>query len=343
MAEVKPVLPPNIRALSDSLIEACYRSFGLSDSIGAGTAFGVRAGAPGKTYRQFQQGWPDQVPLIVFAKRLSEAASRVSGDCDCLESPRGGWLECQLKFAGITGGVIRLEAGRETKLAGREFAIIIDNLWAVKKDDITRLIRAGYTFGYFSSLDHSVPDDLRKLFSRAGVTPILSLPAGKDGWLKLAQNYRLIKGSGKVKRPSAFEFDRAMVTETISRQPGAKAFTLDFSGGSDPDIIDAVLGEARKAKIPYILNEDSRVPLDSLALAKGLKVMRFAQGEKGSAPEEIRNDFLSRIISEPGQWQKVIYLDGTQIDTDKLMRLKEIMNRLGIRVRPCLKLARAIE
>jgi hypothetical protein len=342
---IAKILPKtDIRALSDSLIIAGCQSFGLSDDVALDSVIGQPIGFSGLPFHSFHQNWPDELPFISFAERLSRVAAERGINCDCLESQKGNWLNCSLKSGTSVGGRILVSSNRDTKLTGREIAIIISNFGAMKKEDITRLIRAGYTFGYLASFDAIPTDDLRKLFARANITPILSLPANKTGWASLAQQFRIVKGTGKLSKDRGFEFNNAIVADAISRQSAAKTFTFDISSKCDPLVIKTVLDEAKRAKLTYIDNNGADISIDSMAMSSGITVLHFnAEPNKpAQSPTELRLDLIHQILSQNGERQRVLYLDGAHIDVESLMQLKELLNRLGIKVRPCLKLAKII-
>jgi hypothetical protein len=332
----KPTPPANLTAIADSLILDCCRSFGLTDSILKDSTLSQFSGP---IFHRFRQGWPAELPFLAFAQRLSGMASVKNLQCDCQESSKQGWLDCVLKTGQINGAKVILDSGRNTNLAGRELVIVFDHLGGMKKDDIIKLIRSGVVFSYFGTDGFYPTGDLAKLFSRGNITSILEISADNAGLKKLGQTSRSAKTEGKKKGSKSV--DKSLSSGMLSCHPGAKAIT--FSSGNDPVAIKAALDIARRAKLSYLcMNEELGMP-DQLALESKIGVLSLILQKSDKTLAQFKFDLISQLLSKDSPHQIAFCLDASKTDPDELIAFKIMLDRIGVKFKPFMKLAKKVE
>lgn len=334
---VNKLIPPaNLTAIADSLILGCCRSFSLTDSILQDSTLSQFSGP---IFHRFRQGWPTELPFLAFAQRLSGMASERNLQCDCQESSKQGWLDCTLRAGQINGAKVILDSGRNTNLAGRELAIVFDHLGSMKMDDIIKLIRSGVVFSYLGSDDFYPTGDLAKLFSRGNITSILEISADNSGLKKLGQTSHSAKTESKKK--SSKSVNKLLSSGMLSYHPGAKAIT--FSSGNDASAIKAALNIARRAKLSYVcLNYELSLP-DKLAIESKIGVLSLTLQKSDKTLAQFKFDLISQLLSKDSPHQIAICLDASKTDADELVTLKIMLDRIGVKFKPFMKLAKKFD
>lgn len=320
----------NLTALSDSLVISCCQSFGLGDSLNRVSG------------HSFYQSWPAELPFINFAERLSRMASANGAFCDCLESQNVKRLTCILKLNDATGAQVVLQGDKKTKLSGREVAIILDNIGSLKEADLTKLIRSGTPFGYFATPEVFPTGNIRSLFGKVDVPAFLKLPTQKSEWDRLNQLIQL----GKKKKANAKGFDSGVIEAVLDRHPTLKAIYFDLSKPIEREIVTAILETAKRRKITYLAVQ-SELPgmLDSLAVLKGLRLITLdVKPElRSSSMADLKLNLFQQLLDGESEKKLVICPDASKIGYDDIIDLRILFERLGIRLRPCMKLAKTVE
>jgi hypothetical protein len=317
----------NLAALSDSLVIACCKSFGLGDSLSRVSG------------HSFYQSWPAELPFINFAERLSQMASANGLFCDCLESQNNKRLSCVLKLNAATGAQVVLQGDKKTKLSGREVAIILDNIGSLKEQDLTKLIRNGTPFGYFATPEVFPMGSIKSLFSKADIPAFLKLPSQKSEWERLAQMVQM----GKNRKGNAKGFDISVVEAVFDRHPTLKAIYFDTSKVIEREVVTATLDVAKRRKVAYFMAQSVLFgKLDSLAASKGLRLITLdVKPElRCSSMADLKLNLFQQLLDGESEKRVVICPDASKIGYDDIIELRILFERLGIRLRPCMKLTR---
>ncbi len=331
----KPAIPPDFRSTAETLIIRCCRSFGLSDSCQLDLTSGQRSSL---NYQSYRQSWPSELPFLLFAQRLNDAANQLNLQCDCTESAKQGWLDCSVKAGDSTGARVLLNASKETNLAGREVAVVLDNLGAVSGDELRKLIRSGVIFSYFAMPDFYPTGEMARLFARGSVTAILRFSNGEN------------------RRGSRMTFKKPMVKDAMTRHPGAKSFIFDESSADDQAFTRNIVSEARRAKLPYLCLSDAPGDIDRAASSSGIPMIKIHWSINDYAPNpsadpnpikdlfgRTKFDLYRMLLSEDSPRQIVVYLDASRFDINSLIALKEMLSGIGVKFRPYMKLTQKID
>jgi hypothetical protein len=334
VTEVKTLPPANLTSLADSLILNCCASFGLSEKAFIQTSIS-QTGGPG--YHRIRQGWPAELPTLVFAQRLSELAVQKNLRCDCVESPKLNTLECEIKSGNTIGSIATLDIGQNTNLVGREVALIFENLDSMKVEDIVKIIKSGVVFSYFADDQFYPSGDLLKLFSRGNVTSILRLPGDETG-------LRLMGKSGYAGKPSTKKKGSqpqisSLSTGLLGRHPGAKAFVIESGGSVNRKAIRGIFDEARKARLTYLVNSDLGGEFDTSAINAGLSGATLNLIYSDKSLTQFKFELMDQLLSDDSLHQIAFCLDASKVDPDALVSFKILLDRIGVKFRPFMKLA----
>jgi hypothetical protein len=332
----KPAPPPNLTALSDSIIQQCCRSFGLTDSVFLESSL---TQAQGPTYHRFRQGWPAELPFLAFAQRLNSMATKRDIQCDCRESSKQGWLDCSLQSGRLVGAKVILDSGRNTNLAECEIGVVLNNLGGMKEESIVKLIRSGVVFSYIGGNDYYPSGELLRLFSRGNITSILKLPANGNGLKMLGQAGKMAKTDKKKKNV----VEKTSSTGLFAHHPGARAIILDASSGIDPKTIKDVLNEARRAKLSYLCSENYPDSTDRIAFEVGIPVLRLDLKASDKSLAQLKFDLMDQLLNPDSPRQQTLFIDASKVNPDDLVSVKILFERIGIKLRPFIKLAQKVE
>ncbi len=335
VAAIKPLIPPDFRSTAETLVIRCCRSFGLTDSCQPDLTIGQTSNL---NYRSYRQSWPEELPFLLFAQRLNDAANQLNFQCDCKESPKQGWLDCSVKVGDSTGARVLLSASKATNLAGREVAVVLDNLGALSGDELRKLIRSGVIFSYFAMPDFYPTGEMARLFARGNVTAILRFSNGEN------------------RSGSRMTFKKPMVKDAMTRHPGGKSFIFDESAANDKEFTKNIISEARRAKLQYLYCSDSPRDIDRAASSSGISLVRLRWNindytpDPPSEPNPIKDlfgrtkfDLYKMLLKEDSPKQIVVYLDAAKFDVNSLIALKEMLAGIGVKFRPYMKLTQKIE
>ena len=333
----------DISILGDSIIANCCRSYGLTANIVFESNRSQPVGVGGSLYRHYLQEWPDEIPFVNFAQRLTRMAAVRNLNCECLESEKGNWAECTLKLGRKLASGIRLTAGRKCKLAEREVAFLLDNFGTLKGEEVITLIKSGFTFGYISTPDVYPSAEVRKLMARANITTILTLPPKKADWISLASIMGMAGKSGKKKVSPVFNSN--LIDEILARQPDAKIFCFKPSNIIEKDVVSLVVERASRKKMSYLPIGSSNYKLDSLGIPLKVKKL-YIQGESevaSAAISDLKLRLFNKLLSADSLSQELIIRpDVSKIGIDNLINLKSTLDRLGVKVRPVSRLLEPI-
>jgi hypothetical protein len=325
VVDIKPRI--NLSALSDSLIIACCQSFGLGDSI-------IRISG-----HNFQQPWPVELPFINFAQRLSKMAMGKGIFCDCLESQKDKWLKCILKQDKSTESQVLVEGNKSTRLAGREIAILFDNIYSIKSNKLKWLIKTGTPFGYFAAPDIYPTGEIKTLFAKAEIPAILKLPIQKSDWEKLElQTQSNKRGNARASFPAIIEI-------IFDRHPSIIAICFDTIGVADQGIVKSILETAKQRKIAYLVDRQIPSEFDNLALSAGLRLisLNIKPELRSNSLADLKLNLFQQLLSGEEHMQLIVGPDATQIGPDDILDLRILCEHLGIKLRPCMKLATRVE
>jgi hypothetical protein len=338
---VQPTIKINLRALSDSLIVESCRSFGLTDSVHINSTSYQSAGGKGSPYRCYKQSWPEGLPFILYAQRLNQMAAASHVQCDCIESTKDGRLDCTLRSGGSIGGQIILEADQKTKLAKREIAIVLTNSGVFTEDELKELLNNGMVLNYLATPDIYPSASIQALLKRGGVTAILRLSAAEEGW----SNFRGSSRAGGRRQSSNVGFNDSMVETAFDRHPGTKAIYFDITNGFDLAVVNSILTKARAERIAYFCPNYVPGTIDSLAFSRGLSMVRLniEPDLKGRALSEIRMNLLNQLLSNQNSERQIICIDAAGTKPGELVALKLFFDKVGIKLRPFMRLADTID
>jgi hypothetical protein len=330
----QPIPPANLTALADSLILYCCKSFGLSDKAFIESSISQTSGP---NYHRIRQGWPMELPTLVFAKRLSEWAVQKDLQCDCVESPQSNSLNCDLKSGRIIGSQAILDLSQNANLVGREVAIIFDNLDSMKVEDIVKIIKSGVVFSYFADDQFYPSGDLIKLFSRGNVTSILRVAANDNGLRLLGKSGYQAKPTNRKKgnQPKV----SSSSTGLLGRHPGAKAFVLETSGTANRKAIRNIFDEARRARLSYLVKDDLAGAFDTTALKDGVSGVMLNLINSDKSLTQFKFELMTQLLSADSLHRIAFCLDASKVDPDALVSFKILLDRIGVKLRPFMKLA----
>jgi hypothetical protein len=241
------------------------------------------------------------------------------------------------------GVEVVLDTDRKTKLANREVAIVIDNLGSFRDDDIGKLISSGGAFSYFAAPDIFPSGNIQKLLSRSQITAILRVPGGKAQWLRLIRLSRSEKRfQGRIAQPNLSE---ALIEEVFRRHPTTKIIGWLSSNDMERPVVSAILDRAGRNGMAYLYTNKAPSFADSLAYSKGLAMIRWEADEQliESSFPNIRLYLLNRLLSENKGSQVILILDAVRISAEEMLDLKALLDKLGVKLRPCMKLAEMVE
>jgi hypothetical protein len=329
------VAPSNFGLIADTLIVSCCRSFDLSDSVLIDATISQPSGP---AYHRFQQGWPSELPFLLYAQRLNDEVKRRNFQCDCVESSKQGRLDCSITVAGTIGAHVLLQSSKATKLASREVAIVVDHLGAYSADDLMKLIKSGVVFSYFAMPDFYPSGEMARLFAKGNITSII----------------RFSKGDSRVK--GRFDFRKPMVKDAMSRHPGARSFVFDEQALSDSQFTKPILTEARRAKLPYLYYHDAPQAIDRFVLSHGVQMVKLeiqADGDNLSPAGEFSDNYdifgrskvalFNKLLSPNSPRRMAVWIDASRTSPEWLISLKETLAGLGVKLRPYMKLARDVD
>ncbi len=332
----KPTPPANITAISDSIVMACCRSFGLTDSAIIESNL---TQTQGPAFHQYRQGWPAELPFIAFAQRLSVMTGERQLQCDCRESSKLGWLECSLQSGRLVGAKVILDTGRNAILADRQLAVVFSNLGGMKEDDIIKLIRSGVVFSYIGGNDYYPSGDMLRLFSKGNITSILQLPANGDGLRMLGQAGK----TGKVDKKKKNIVEKSSSTGLFARHPGAKAIFFEASTGIEPKAIRGILNEARRARLSYLCSEDYPDSTDKIAIESGIPVIKLDLVRSDKSLSQLKFDMMTQFLNESSPHRLTLCVDASKANTDELIAIRLLFGRVGIKLLPFMKLTQKID
>lgn len=334
----KKVIPPpmEFHVRCDSLIIRAYTGFGLSHIIAPGQLEQGRDG--GDAYRAFKQGWPEELPFLAFADKLSELAIADSLGCDCLESTKGGWLDCSLISKGAVGARITLTADAATIFEGREIALVFENLASLNADKITSLLKSGMALSYITGPETYPTGKVRSLIIQRGITAILRLPASEKGWRELSEIARL--GQGADKRAAGGMPTKSLIDEALGRHPTARLIYFDFSDGADWAIVQAVAERAKAKKIGCLLTPDQPQELINAVGRAGIQIYlaEIDRALSGKALPGLKNDLLKDLITGVSAKKKIACPDAAGLTLEELWQFKTYFEKLGVKFRPLMRL-----
>jgi hypothetical protein len=328
--------------ICDSLIARTYASFGLEDSLGSIlSAATIRDG--GGAYRLFRKGWPEELPFIIFAQRLTDSVSGKNIRCDCLESTKEGWLDCTLRAGNSVGARITLEANSATNFAGKEVAIAFENFSSLTPDDIVSLLKSGMVLSYMARVETYPSSRVRELIAKKGIAAILVLPASRSGWKSLIEITRLGKPGKKKSAPK--EVNPAIIDEALERHPGAKLIYFDFSAGTDEDLMAEVAKRAKAKRIAYLLTPNQPSKAFNVVVSTGIQLFtaEICTSLSGKTLSQMKIELLKSLMSS-GLAEKVIVCpNASELTLEELWKFKIYFEKIGVKFRPLMRLIEPFE
>ena len=270
--------------LVDSLIARTSADFRLSDSLSIDS---VITPIDGVSYRRFRQPWPNKLPFEFYIERLQRLCRENSLYCECTDY--GNEVACSILLDNRVGGELRLEKRRSAKLDGRSLSIVIENLGALKNEELLELIEIGLPFAYIGSPDTYPAGKIKKALSTKHITAILELP-GREA--------DIIEPRGK-KGKSSSKGDKdtgARVSDILGRHPNTKVLFFDRSKGYDLPFVEEIMRKSAIDGIAYLYDNPESDIIDSLAYSHGLNIITV----KNVAEFRMSNDneFRARLIGE---------------------------------------------
>ena len=333
--------PLEFHARCDSIISRAYSGFGLNQKLAPGQMEQGRGGRD--VYRSWKQGWPKELPFLAFADRLSKLAREDSLGCDCLESIKGGWLDCWLISKGAVGARITLTADAAAIFEGREIALVFENFASLNIDKITSLLKSGMALSYVAGPETYPTGKVRSLIIQKGITAILRLPASEKGWRELTELARLGKRSGpKAARSGP---TKSLIDEALGRHPTIRLIFFDFSDGNDWKIVESVAEQARAKKIACLFTPDQPQELLKVVGRAGMQVYRaqIDSALSGKVLPRLKNDLLKDLIAGFSTRKKIACPDATGLTLEELWLFKTYFERLGVKFRPLMRLVEPFE
>ncbi len=337
----KQIPPQDFKSTAEALVKRCCQSFGLSGSVTIDSTISQSSGPP---YHRFRQGWPTELPFLLFAQRLNEEARQQNFQCDCKESTKQGWLDCSIKVGKTIGARVLLNAGKKTNLADREVAIILDNLGAFSGEEVINIIRSGVVFSYIGRPDYYPSGEMVKLFAKGNITSIIRLPLN---------SYR---GGNS---PS---FKRPIVKNALSRHPGARSFVFDGYTLSDSQFTKSIIKDASRARVPYLYSVKYPQPVDRFVSSLGIPIVRLELGTDLDLPAGRANpgvmhdtpeaydvaaryklELFNKLLSPESPHHFAACFDADKIKPEWLISLKETLSGLGVKLRPYMRLAQEVD
>jgi len=333
--------PANLSDLCDSIVVKAYDSFNLDELI-HGDAASRSAQTGSGAYSLFYQGWPAELPFLIFAQRLAEMAADRNMLCDCFESQSGGWMECDLKAGHSLGAKIRLKSSPDVDLVERELTVALENFGGLKIEQINSLLKSGMAFSYIARADAYPTGKVKELLNKKGITAILELPSTAQGWQKLIELGRL--GKQAKGRTSKVKFGSAIIDEALERHPAAKLFFFAGAQEFDKNIVKAVAERARRKKLGYLHTPDQVPELASLVSQSGLKIYKASKPSRldGIPLWRLRNELLKDLISGNLDPQTIVCPSTEGMELAELWEFKVFFEKLGVKFRPVMGLVKSM-
>jgi hypothetical protein len=326
----------NLDELCDSLLAATYASFNLNEAMDLDRA--VLQTGTGGPFREYHQGWPAELPFILFAQRLTAGAAETGLGCDCLESSSGGWMDCALAAGRRTGGRIRLQAGIDVNLASCEIAVVLENFGSLTSDEISSLLKSGMALSYMASLETFPSGKTRELISKKGIFPLLVLPATSKGWVSII-------GPGRSGRDSSRrDVGLTAIDKALDRHPGVILIYFDLSDGLDSTLVEAIIRRAKAKKMGLLLSGDRVENLTAIASLSQIKTYYgvFDRESMGKPLDEVKSRLIQYLIGD-SPTKMIICPDATDLTLQELWEFKVFFEKLGVKFRPPMRLMEPVE
>lgn len=307
--------------LADSLIARTSADFRLSDSLSVDS---VITPIDGISYRRFRQPWPNKLPFEFYIERLQRLCRENSLYCECTDY--GNEVICSVLLDNRVGGELTLEKRWGTKLEGRSLSIIIENLGALKNEELLELIEAALPFAYIGSPNTYPAGKIKKALSSKHITAILELP-GKEA--------DIIEPRGK-KGKSSLKGNKntgARVSDILGRHPNTKVLFFDRSKGYDLPFVEEILRKSAILGIAYLYDKSESDIIDSLAYSHGLNIVsvKNVAEYRMSNGEEFKARLIGEMISPDFPDSGYLAVDLEKINIKMLLNLKTFAHNANIK------------
>jgi hypothetical protein len=311
-----------IQALADSAIIQACSDFRLSDTLRVDTLIQQQ---DGNFLRVFGLSWPRNLPFEFLAKSIAELCRESRLSCDCRESAADDYMTCDISSGEIVRARLIVREDRKAKLNGRGLALVFKNLGSLGYEKIREILKGGVIFGYIGSPNEYPSGRIKRALRSAGVATILEIPGKKSD---------LIEFKNKNESHTTDKFDIGLMSDIFRRHPNVGAVYVSKSDEYELGIVKAAISTAKKNNIPYLYQNSRPDEIDSLAYSSGLDIMAMknvADFSDGFNNEEVT--LLVHDLAVPDNPDTLIAIvNGENCDEKSLVRLRDTLNGLGIKL-----------